>query len=182
MERGLFEKDNPRIAETAYIDESARVIGDVTIGNDSSIWPMVVVRGDVNRITIGDNSNIQDGSVLHVTHGYKDVPDGFSLSVGNNVTVGHRVILHGCLIEDNCLIGMGSTIMDGVEVEPYAMVGAGSLVSPGKRLDGGFLWLGAPARKVRELTEKETAWINYSATHYVNLKNRYMDMTTHQKK
>jgi len=182
MARELFEKDEPQIAATAYVDESARVIGDVTIGNDSSIWPMVVVRGDVNRITIGDNSNIQDASVLHVTHGYKDVPDGFPLSVGNNVTVGHKVILHGCLIEDNCLIGMGSTIMDGVVVQPYAMVGAGSLVSPGKKLDGGYLWLGVPARKVRELTEKEYAWIDYSAIHYVNLKNRYMDLTAHHKK
>ncbi|NOZ53370.1 MAG: gamma carbonic anhydrase family protein [Gammaproteobacteria bacterium] len=182
MAGDAFEGKVPCIAATAYVDDSAKIIGDVTIGRDSSVWPMVVIRGDVNSITIGDNTNIQDCSVMHVTHGYNDVPDGFSLSVGDNVTVGHGVILHGCLIEDNCLIGMGSTMMDGVVVHPYVMVGAGSLVSPGKTLDGGFLWLGTPARKVRELTKKEYAWIDYSATHYVNLKNRYMDLASHQKK
>lgn len=168
-----YQGIQPQLDDGVFVDESALIIGDVTIGKDSSIWPMTVVRGDVNKITIGERTNIQDGSILHVTHGHKEQPDGFSLFVGNNVTVGHRVILHGCVVKDNCLIGMGSTIMDGVEVESYALVGAGSLVSPGKKLEGGYLWLGSPVKKVRELTNQERTWIDYSATHYVELKNRH---------
>lgn len=165
---------HPDIADRVYIDESAMVIGDVIIGEDSSIWPMTVVRGDVNKIRIGKRTNVQDGSVLHVTHPHKTMPEGFSLTLGDNVTVGHKVILHGCHVHDNCLIGMGSTIMDGAVIHAYAMVGAGSLVSPGKELEGGYLWLGSPARKMRELNEAERKWLDYSATHYVNLKDDYL--------
>ena len=150
------------------------VIGDVTLEQDSSIWPMCVVRGDVNRIHIGQRTNIQDGSVLHVTHPHTTMPEGFALTIGDNVTVGHKVILHGCHVHDNCLIGMSSTVMDGAVIHPYVILGAGSLVSPGKELEGGHLWLGSPARKVRPLTDDEHKWIDYSATHYVNLKNDYL--------
>ena len=168
--KGIF----PTIGEAVYIDQTALVIGDVNIGSESSIWPMTVVRGDVNRIIIGNRTNVQDGSVLHVTHPHKAIPDGFSLHVGNNVTVGHKVILHGCQIGDNCLIGMGSTIMDGAIVSSGVMVGAGSLVAPGKELESGYLYVGSPVKKVRQLTEQEKAWLDYSATHYVNLKNQYL--------
>jgi carbonic anhydrase/acetyltransferase-like protein (isoleucine patch superfamily) len=170
-----FQGIKPNIGHSVYIDETALVIGDVTIGDHSSIWPMTVVRGDVNKITIGSNTNIQDGSVLHVTHGYQKNPEGFALHVGNNVTVGHKVILHACVIEDNCLIGMGSTIMDGAVVHSHVLVGAGSLVSPGKELESGYLYLGSPVKKLRRLTDEERAWIDYSATHYVKLKSRYLD-------
>jgi len=170
-----FQGVQPVIGRSVYIDETALVIGDVTIGDDSSVWPMTVVRGDVNKITIGGNTNIQDGSVLHVTHGHQENPEGFALHVGNNVTVGHKVILHACVIEDNCLIGMGSTIMDGAVVHSHVLVGAGSLVSPGKELESGFLYLGSPVKRLRPLTPEERAWIDYSASHYVKLKNRYLD-------
>ncbi|MGD8408164.1 MAG: gamma carbonic anhydrase family protein [Thiohalophilus sp.] len=168
-----FENILPDLHPDAYVDETALVIGDVTIGKDSSIWPLTVVRGDVNRIRIGANTNIQDNSVLHVSHDGPYNPGGFALDIGDNVTVGHRVILHGCTIHNDCLVGMGSTIMDGVIVHPYTIIGAGSLVTPGKELEGGFLWLGSPARKVRELTDEERESIAYSAQHYVKLKNRH---------
>ena len=170
-----FQGINPSITDSVYIDETALVIGDVTIGDDSSIWPMTVVRGDVNKITIGQNTNIQDACVLHVTHKRQQQPEGFALHVGNNVTVGHKVILHGCVIEDNCLIGMGSTIMDGAMVHSHVLVGAGSLVSPGKELESGYLYLGSPVKKLRALTEEERVWIDYSAINYKKLKNRYME-------
>jgi len=170
-----FQGIQPNIGHSVYIDETALVIGDVTIGDHSSIWPMTVVRGDVNKITIGSNTNIQDGSVLHVTHGHQENPEGFALHVGSNVTVGHKVILHACVIEDNCLIGMGSTIMDGAVVHSHVLVGAGSLVSPGKELESGYLYLGSPVKRLRPLTPEERAWIDYSASHYVRLKSRYLD-------
>lgn len=163
----------PTVDDTVFVDDTALVLGDVHIGEDSSIWPLTVVRGDVNKIRIGNNTNIQDNSVIHVTHPHGDVTDGYPVSVGDNVTVGHRVILHGCEIGDNCLIGMGSTVMDGAVIEPYVLLGAGSLVSPGKVLDGGYLWLGSPVRKIRPLTEDERKWIDTSARHYVELKNKH---------
>jgi carbonic anhydrase/acetyltransferase-like protein (isoleucine patch superfamily) len=170
-----FENVSPFIGANTFVDESSVVIGDVNIGEDCSIWPMVVIRGDVNIIRIGHCTNIQDGSVLHVTHPHETMPNGYGLHVGNNVTVGHKVILHGCQVGDNCLIGMGATIMDGAVVHPYTLVGAGSLVSPGKELEGGYLWLGAPVRKARALTAEERQWIDYSANHYKELKNRHLN-------
>ncbi|WP_455201887.1 gamma carbonic anhydrase family protein [Kaarinaea lacus] len=170
-----FQGITPVVADSVYVDETSLVVGDVTIGEDSSIWPMTVVRGDVNKITIGSCTNIQDGSVLHVTHPHQTIPDGFALRVGNNVTVGHKVILHGCVVEDNCLIGMGSTIMDGAVIQSHVLVGASSLVAPGKELESGYLYLGSPVKKIRQLTDEEYAWIDYSAIHYKKLKNRYMD-------
>lgn len=168
-----FENILPDLHPDAYVDETALVIGDVTIGKDSSIWPFTVLRGDVNQIRIGASTNIQDNSVLHVSHDGPYNPGGFALDIGDNVTVGHRVILHGCTIHNDCLVGMGCTIMDGVIVHPYTIIGAGSLVTPGKELEGGFLWLGSPARKVRKLTDEERESIAYSAQHYVKLKNRH---------
>lgn len=168
----------PSLAEEVLIDETALVIGDVQIGADSSIWPMTVIRGDVNHIRIGARTNIQDNSVLHVTHPNEDEPDGHAVVIGNNVTVGHRVILHGCTVGDHCLVGMGSTVMDGAMLEPFVLLGAGSLVVPGKLLESGYLWLGSPARKVRLLSENERRWIEYSAQHYVDLKNQHLQEPT----
>jgi carbonic anhydrase/acetyltransferase-like protein (isoleucine patch superfamily) len=158
-----------------FVDPSAVVIGKVTLGADVSIWPMTVVRGDVNVITIGNGTNVQDSSVLHVTHPYPDVPEGYGLHIGENVTIGHKVVLHGCTVGDYCLIGMGAIVMDGAVLEPKVLLGAGSLVPPGKTLTGGFLWLGSPARKVRALTQKELDWLQYSASHYIKLKNDYLN-------
>lgn len=169
-----FEQQTPRLAKGVYIDEQALVIGDVEIGEDSSVWPMSIVRGDVHEIRIGARSNIQDGCILHVSHDSEYSPGGHRLIIGNEVTVGHGVILHGCEIADRCLIGMGSTVMDGVTIEPGVILGAGSLVTPGKRLASGQLWVGRPARAVRLLDEREKDYLQYSALHYVRLKNRYL--------
>lgn len=168
-----FEGNMPQIAESAFIDESAVVTGDVSIGEDSSVWPCCSVRGDIHSISIGNRTNIQDGSILHVTHGSEFAPGGFRLTVGDDVTVGHNVVLHACTVEDMCLIGMGSIVLDGSVVQSGAMVGAGSLVPPNKVLEGGYMWLGSPVKKIRALTEKEKAFLGYSAAHYVALKERH---------
>jgi carbonic anhydrase/acetyltransferase-like protein (isoleucine patch superfamily) len=169
-----FENLAPRIAATAYVDETAMVIGDVSIGDDASLWPQVVARGDVNSIEIGARTNIQDGSVLHVSHDSEFAPGGYALRIGADITVGHKVILHGCTIEDRCLIGMAATVMDGAIVRSGAIVGAGSLVPPGRDLEGGYLWVGSPVRNVRPLRAQESAFLEYSAAHYVELKNRHL--------
>ena len=170
-----FGKFTPAIAAGAWVDDSALVIGDVRLAEDVSLWPMVVARGDVNSITIGARTNIQDGTVLHVSHDSEFAPGGFPLTIGADITVGHQAILHGCTVEDNCLIGMGATVMDGAIVRSGAMVGAGSLVPPGQDLEGGYLWVGTPARRVRPLREQERGFLDYSARHYVELKNRHLE-------
>lgn len=169
-----FSGISPSISPSAYIDAAALVVGHVTLGDDVSIWPMAVLRGDVNVITVGAGTNVQDGSVLHVTHDHPDLPGGFALRIGKNVTIGHKVILHGCSVGDDCLIGMGAIVMDGAVLEPKVLLGAGSLVPPGKVLTAGHLWLGAPVRKVRVLSQKELDWLTYSAAHYISLKNQYL--------
>ncbi|HEC16812.1 MAG TPA: gamma carbonic anhydrase family protein [Sedimenticola sp.] len=168
-----FEGMTPRIAEDAWVDEAAVVIGDVEIGAGSSIWPGAVVRGDIHRIRIGERTSIQDGSVLHVTHDSTFVPGGHPTIVGNDVTVGHNVVLHGCEIGDRCLIGMGSVVLDGAVVQSNVMLGAGSLVPGGKVLESGCLWMGSPVRRIRELTEKELAFFEYSAQNYQKLGRRH---------
>ncbi|MGW8247277.1 MAG: gamma carbonic anhydrase family protein [Acidiferrobacterales bacterium] len=164
----------PQIAESAYIDEAATVIGDVHIGAECSVWPAAVIRGDVNRIRIGDRSNVQDGTVVHVTHPFSEQPEGFDVYVGNDVTIGHNVTVHGCRIEDQCLIGIGSIILDGAVIQPQVLLGAGSLVAEGKVLESGYLYLGAPAKKIRMLTEAELKWFKYSSDHYVKLSRDYL--------
>ena len=169
-----FEKATPRIASSAYVDDTALVIGDVTLEEDVSLWPKVVARGDVNSIYIGARTNIQDGTILHVSHDSEFAPGGFALHIGADITVGHQAILHGCTIEDRCLVGMAATVMDGAVVQSGAIVGAGSLVPPGRTLQGGYLWVGSPARKARPLRPEEEGFLDYSAAHYVELKNRHM--------
>jgi carbonic anhydrase/acetyltransferase-like protein (isoleucine patch superfamily) len=168
-----FEGVFPQLHPSVFVDQQALVAGRVVIGEDSSVWPMSVVRGDVNSIRIGVRTNIQDGSVLHVTHDSEYAVGGSPLVIGNEVTVGHKVVLHACTVEDLCLIGMGAIVLDGALIRSGAMVGAGSLVPPGKELEGGYLYVGSPARRVRTLTEQETRYLKYSAGHYVRLKNRY---------
>ena len=168
-----FEGITPVIGASTFIDETAVVIGNVTIGEDSSVWPATVIRGDVNRITIGDRTSIQDGSVLHVNHDDEHNPGGDPLSIGSNVTVGHKVMLHGCSVNDRCLIGMSTTILDKAVVESNTIIGAGSLVSPGKVLESGHLYVGTPARQVRKLTEDELAYLDLAAEYYVQLKTKH---------
>ena len=154
---------SPKIAESAYIDETAVVIGDVTIGEDSSVWPMVVIRGDDQAVVIGDRSNIQDGSVIHVASDNDLVPGGLPTIVGDDVVVGHKVLLHACTIGNGCLIGMSSTVLDGAVIEDNVMLGAGSLVPMGKRLESGYLYVGSPAKQVRELGEKAVSYTHLRA-------------------
>lgn len=163
----------PQVAGSAYVDEAATVIGDVHIGDDSSVWPGAVLRGDVNFIRVGARTSIQDGTVLHVTHDHPAVPGGHPCQVGDEVTIGHNVTLHGCTVEDRCLIGMGAVILDGALIRSHVLLAAGSLVPPGKVLEGGYLWLGHPVRRGRRLTEAELAYFSYAAANYVKLKGAY---------
>lgn len=164
----------PHLGEHAFVHASAQLIGDVQIGDHSSVWCSAVLRGDVNRIVIGECTNFQDLSMGHVAHKSASRPQGSPLIIGNFVTVGHAVILHGCRIGDDCLIGMGSIVMDDAVIEPQVMLGAGSLVPPGKTLQSGHLYVGRPAVRVRPLTAEETAYLRYSAEHYVRVKNNHM--------
>jgi len=163
----------PELADGVFAHDSAQIIGDVKVGRNSSIWCNTVLRGDVNSITVGECSNVQDFAMCHVSHKTPSKPDGSPLRIGNYVTIGHSVLLHGCTIGDECLIGMGSIIMDDVVIEKHVMVGAGSLVSPGKVLKSGGLYVGRPAMRIRELTPEEIAYLKYSAEHYVLVKNNY---------
>jgi carbonic anhydrase/acetyltransferase-like protein (isoleucine patch superfamily) len=169
-----FESFTPTVAASAYVDSTALVIGQVRIGEDSSIWPLSVIRGDIHFIAIGERTNVQDGTVIHVTHDGPFNPGGFATTIGNDVTVGHKVMLHGCTIGDRVLIGMGSIIMDGVIVESDVVVGGGSLVPPGKRLESGYLYVGSPVKQIRKLKDTELQYFIYSAGKYVELKNRHM--------
>ena len=169
-----FDSEYPALGARVWVDPAAVVIGRVAIGDDASLWPMVVARGDVNAISIGARTNIQDGSVLHVTHDGPYSPGGLPLVIGEDVTVGHRVMLHACTVGDRCLVGMSSTILDGAVLEDEVFLGAGSLVPPGKRLTARSLYKGSPARRVRALSAEELQMLRYSAEHYVRLKGRYM--------
>ena len=169
-----FEGIRPQLAEGAWVDESAQLIGDVQLGEDSSIWPLATVRGDVNRIRIGARSNVQDNACLHVTHDGPYTPGGIGLEIGEDVTVGHGVILHACTVEDACLIGMGSVILDNVVIGKHSLIGAGAVVAPGKIVEPGSLWLGNPARFVRRLSEAEIESLYYSAENYRKLKDDYL--------
>lgn len=165
----------PTLGDRVFIDSSAVVIGNVKLGEDSSVWPLTVLRGDVHSIKVGSRTNIQDGSVLHVTSPESFGPDGFSLNIGSDVTVGHRAVLHGCTIHDRVLIGMGSIVMDGAVIESDIILGGGSVVSPGKKLTSGGLYVGSPAQRVRNLRQEEIEFLLYSAGHYVKIKDLHLN-------
>ncbi len=169
-----FEQHLPRLAAGAWVDQSAVVIGDVELQEDASIWPMCVIRGDIQSIRIGARSNVQDGTVIHVTHHSRFCPGGRPTQIGSDVTVGHRAVLHACSIGDLVLVGMQVTVMDGAMIGPRCMIGAGSLVPPAKQLRSGFLYLGNPVTEHRALSDRELEFLSYSATHYVRLKNRHL--------
>ncbi len=164
----------PKIGARVFIDPAAVVLGDVQIGDDTSIWPCAVLRGDVNKIRIGARTSIQDGTVGHVSHAGKFNEAGCPLIVGDDVTVGHSVNLHGCTVHDRVLVGIGSTLMDKVVVKSDVVVGAGSLVPPGKVLESGYLYVGNPARRVRSLSDNEKEFFLYSAGHYVRIKDNHL--------
>ena len=165
----------PKIAGSAYIDEAAVVIGKVEIGEESSVWPMAVIRGDVHDIFIGDKTSVQDGSVLHVTHDGPFCPGGRSLNIGNEVTIGHNVTLHACTINDRVLVGMGAVVLDGAVVNSDVIIGAGTLVPPNAELESGYLYVGSPAKKARALSDKEMTFFSYTAGTYVKLFKSYDD-------
>jgi carbonic anhydrase/acetyltransferase-like protein (isoleucine patch superfamily) len=164
----------PRLGANAYVDADALVIGDVELGEDASIWPGAVLRGDVQRIRVGARSSIQDGAVLHVTHDGPYTPGGSPLLIGADVTVGHAAVLHACTVEDACLIGIHATLLDGAVVRRHSMIGAGAMLSPGKVVGEGELWLGNPARFTRKLSDEEIEKLYYSAQNYVRLKDQYL--------
>lgn len=168
-----FKDKAPALGERVWVDPAATVIGEVELADDVSLWPGAVVRGDMHRIRVGARTSVQDNAVLHITHASEFNPGGFPLDIGEDVTIGHQAMLHGCTVGDRVMIGMQTMIMDGAVVESDVMLAAGSLVSPGKRLESGWLYRGRPARPVRELTEQELRFLPYVAGNYVKLKDDY---------
>lgn len=171
--KGIF----PTIDSTAYIDEDSVVIGKVTVGRDSSFWPCAVARGDVNQITIGARTSVQDGAVLHVTHDGPFSPGGKDLTIGDDVTIGHQAMLHACDVGNRCLIGMSAVILDKAVLQDDVFLAAGAVVPPGKILESGYLYRGNPAKQARALSAKELEMLKYSAENYVKVKNSYMEST-----
>lgn len=169
-----FQGTTPQLGEHVFVDPSAVVLGDVVLGDDCSVWPMTTIRGDMHRIRIGDRCSIQDGSVLHITHAGPYNPEGFPLIIGNDVTIGHKALLHGCTLNNRILIGMGAIVMDGAIIESEVILAAGSIVPPGKVLKSGYLYRGSPAREARPLTEEEISYFKYTAGNYVKLKDQHI--------
>ena len=163
----------PQVHESVWVDPSAVIIGDVVIGQDSSVWAYAVIRGDMHRIRIGERVSVQDGSVLHITHASRFHPEGFPLTIGNDVTIGHQATLHGCTVHDRVLIGMKAMVMDGAVVESEVIVGAGAVVPPGKTLASGHVYVGSPAKAARPLTDSERSYFTYTAANYARLKDSY---------
>lgn len=164
----------PTLGSNVYVDESAVIAGDIVLADDVSIWPLVAARGDVNKIRIGARTNVQDGSVLHVSRPTKSQPEGSPLIIGDDVTVGHKVMLHGCTLGNRILVGMGAIVMDDVIVGDDVIIGAGSLVPPGKKLESGYLYVGSPVKQARPLTDSERAFLKASSLNYVLLKDEYL--------
>ena len=164
----------PQVDDSNYIDPTALLIGDVILGENVSVWPYAVVRGDVNHIRIGRNSNVQDHSMLHVSHKKADKPEGSPLIIGEDVTIGHHVKLHGCRVGNRVLIGIGTIVLDDAVIEDDVIIGAGSLVPPNKVLESGYLYVGSPVKQARPLTEKERAFFVYSAQNYVKVSGHYL--------
>ena len=164
----------PSLGERVYIDPTSLVLGDVTLGDDCSVWPMAVIRGDMHRIRIGARTSVQDGCVLHITHASDFNPGGFPLTIGDDVTIGHKAILHGATLGSRILVGMGAIVMDGAEVEDEVIIAAGAVVTPGKRLESGYVYAGNPAKALRPLKEKEREFFPYTAGNYVRLKDEYL--------
>ncbi|WP_114418714.1 gamma carbonic anhydrase family protein [Marinospirillum perlucidum] len=169
-----YQGYTPQLGARVFVDPTAVVLGDVELGDDVSVWPQAVIRGDMHRIRIGRGTSVQDGSVLHITHASDFNPGGYPLIIGEEVTIGHKAVLHGCTLGNRILVGMSATIMDGVTVEDEVIIAAGALVTPGKTLKSGYVYAGSPARQVREISGKERRFFSYSAANYVALKDKHL--------
>lgn len=165
----------PKLGKGVFIDPSAVVIGDTTLGDDVSVWPCAVIRGDMHRIDVGARTSVQDNAVLHITHASDFNPGGWPLTIGEDVTIGHGACLHGCTVGNRVLIGIGATVLDGATIEDDVVVAAGTLVPPGKTLESGYLYVGSPCKQARPLKDSERQFFTYSANNYVNLKNEYLE-------
>ncbi len=170
-----FGGHTPKLGERVLIDPSAVVLGEVELGDDVSVWPGAIIRGDMHWIRVGARTSVQDGCVLHITHASDYNPGGWPLSIGSEVTIGHNATLHGCTLGDRILVGMGAVVMDGAVVESDVVIAAGALVTPGKTLESGYLYAGAPAKQRRPLSDKEMSYFSYSAANYVRLKDRHIE-------
>ena len=170
-----FGGHTPKLGHRVLIDPTAVVSGDVVLGDDVSVWPGTIIRGDMHSIRIGARTSVQDGSVLHITHASDFNPAGWPLTIGEEVTIGHNATLHGCTLGNRILVGMGAVVMDGAVVEDNVVIAAGALITPKKRLESGYLYAGSPAKQVRELSDKEQAFFSYSAGNYVRLKDQHID-------
>lgn len=170
-----FRDHTPQLAQRVFVDDAAVVIGDVEIGDDSSVWPGAVIRGDMHRIRIGARTSIQDNATLHITHPSDFNPGGWPLVIGDDVTVGHNACLHGCTVGNRVLVGIGAVVLDGAVIEDEVILGAGTLVPPGKRLESGYLYVGSPCKQARPLKDSERRFFTYSAGNYVKLKDSYLD-------
>jgi carbonic anhydrase/acetyltransferase-like protein (isoleucine patch superfamily) len=165
---------SPQLGQRVYIDSAATVIGDVCLGDDASVWPGAVIRGDMHSIRIGARSNVQDNAVLHITHASDFNPNGWPLTIGEDVVIGHRAVLHGCTVGNRILIGNGAIVNDGAIIEDEVIVGAGCMVPPGKTLESGFVYVGNPCKQLRALSESERKFFTYSPANYVKLKDQYL--------
>lgn len=174
MRLRTFQGLTPHLGERVYVDPSSVVLGDVVLGDDCSVWPMAVIRGDMHRIRIGVRTSVQDGSVLHITHASEFNPGGYPLTIGDDVTIGHKALLHGCSVGSRVLVGMGAIVMDGVVVEDEVIIAAGAVVTPGKTLASGHVYAGNPAKPLRALKDSEREFFAYSAGNYVKLKDQYL--------
>jgi carbonic anhydrase/acetyltransferase-like protein (isoleucine patch superfamily) len=164
----------PTLGARVYVAPTATVIGDVVLGDDVSVWPGAVVRGDMHSIRVGHRSNVQDGAVLHITHASDYNPGGWPLDIGDDVVIGHKAVVHGCRVGNRVLVGIGAIVNDGVVIEDEVIVGAGCVVPPGKTLESGYVYVGNPCRQLRPVTDQERAFFTYSPANYVKLKNEYL--------
>lgn len=169
-----FRGRQPQLGQRVMVSAQATVIGDVVLEDDVSVWPSAVVRGDMHSIRVGARTSVQDGAVLHITHASQYNPEGYALTIGCDVTIGHQACLHGCTIGDEVLVGIGVTVLDGAVIESQVILGAGTLVPPGKHLKSGYLYKGSPAVQARKLSEKELSFFKYSADNYRRLKDEYL--------
>ncbi|NOZ40241.1 MAG: gamma carbonic anhydrase family protein [Planctomycetes bacterium] len=169
-----FKNIAPQLGERVYVDPAATVIGDVCLGNDVSVWPGAVVRGDIHSIRLGHRCNVQDNAVLHITHASKYNPEGWPLVIGDDVVIGHSAVLHGCNVGNRVLVGIGAIVNDGAIVEAEVLIGAGCLVPPGKTLESGYVYVGNPCKRLRPITETERTFFTYSPANYVRLKDQYL--------
>jgi carbonic anhydrase/acetyltransferase-like protein (isoleucine patch superfamily) len=173
-----FQGKSPVLGARVYIDPAATVIGDCALGDDVSVWPGAVIRGDLLPITIGSRSNVQDNAVLHTTHKSEYNPEGWPLTIGDDVVIGHRAMLHGCRVGNRVLIGIAAIVNDGAVIEDEVIVGAGCLVPPGKTIASGYVYVGNPAKQLRPITQSERTFFTYSPAHYVRLKDMYLSERT----